>query len=144
MGALKKSVLPAATEGRSGRVSPPKRGWEYELELKALLWEAFGHFDLDKTPAREVYPMLDLALAQRAVWIEDVAMAVWGGEEKEKRMTTLLAGVRGTDEPQGLTEEQELASLRALSKDLAPKQARDLQKQVDFIEFCRKRGITWE
>lgn len=86
--------------------------------------------------------MVDLALAQRAVWIEDVSLAIFGDEPKKDRIRELTKGVMA-DREQGLDERQELAALRGLAQDLGPEQAAALKKQVDFVEYCRKRGISW-
>jgi len=86
--------------------------------------------------------MVDLALAQRAVWIEDVSLAIYGDEPKKDRIRELTRGIL-EDVPQGLDERQELAALRGLAQDLSPDQAAALKKQVDFVEYCRKRGISW-
>lgn len=94
--------------------------------------------DLDQVEARQVYPLVDLALAQRAVWMNDVSMAVFGGKQAAQRVKDLTAAM--VPEPEKLSD---LEALKKLAKAVAPKRAEEMEKHLDFVAYCRKRGITW-
>lgn len=94
--------------------------------------------DLDQLEARQVYPLVDMALAQRAVWMNDVSMAVFGGKQANQRIKDLTAAM--VPESEKLSD---LDTLKNLAKAVAPKRAKEIEKHLDFVAYCRKRGITW-
>ncbi len=137
MGQRKKNRRPAQPGQTAGPIAP---GYVVEARLEALLWEAYGYFDVDKVEARKVSHLADMALAQRAQWMVDVTAAVWGGDGLKTRLRALVKA----DEPEDMSESEQLKHLGHLAKAIPPQQGQALQKQLDFIEYCRKRGITWK
>lgn len=102
--------------------------------MEATLWEAFGYMDINQLEARKVYHLIEMAQAQRAVWMADVNLAIYGGDGLRKRTKDLTVGFRVADE-------QEVIDLKRLADSTPGKAGEEMRKRLAYVEFCKSHGL---
>ena len=136
MGPLKKSVDPAG--GRSAAAGLDRRAWEWEAELKAILWEAFGYMDLDSLEARQVHCLVDRALTQRANLIVDMSMAMHPSPAMDKRIKDLTGGFGAPTKPAEappIDPEQAATNIVSFTRG---RQGPDLLRRAKFLKALER------
>lgn len=101
--------------------------------MEATLWEAFGYMDINQLEARKVHHLVEMAQAQRAVWMADVNLAVYGGEGLKRRTQELTAAFRRDD--------AEEVDLKRLADSVPGKAGEEMRKRLAYVEFCRAHGL---
>ena len=79
--------------------------------------------------------MLDRALQQRAIWINDVSLAFVGGEERLARVKMLVQAVEAKPAAPSKAEAAEFLSLIPIEQQRARK------KREAYLKACEQAGI---
>lgn len=89
--------------------------------------------DVDSLQARKVNHLVEMAQAQRAVWMADVNLAVYGGEGLQRRTRELTEAFRRDD--------QEAVDLKRLADSVPGKAGEEMRKRLAYVEFCKAHGL---
>ena len=84
-----------------------------------------------------VHTLVNHAMAQRAVWMRDVALAFHQGEHFGRRVEGLMAAFRDPED----SDPGSLKNLKALADSVPGPKGDDMRKRVKFLDFCARHGI---